>query len=219
MKLFESTPSDWPGDRAGKNKTARENPAPLRLVKSVGRSALANQRRGGRRRHVAAGPAYAELDVLRGQVVELERTAAAGENAVEGIALAGDGGAEIEIAIGQFDGEVLVDLVGKAGVSRPGEAGLVRRVGEIGCGVDGSDARAWNGAQILEPVDLVESAADASADERRNAPPGTEVDIDVGHCHPARETGAVNIRYRPETGNVGKIRAAEHRLGTIFAGD
>src|SRR3954471_1880956 len=100
-------------DHAAQNKTARENPAPLRLVKNVGRSALADQRRGGRRRHVAAGPAYAELDVLRGQVVELERTAAAGENAIEGIALAGDGVAEIEIAIGQFDGEVLVDLVGQ----------------------------------------------------------------------------------------------------------
>src|SRR4051812_5101355 len=97
------------------NKTAREYPAPLRLVKRVGRSALADQRRRRRRRHVAAGPAYAELDVVRGQVVELERTAAAGENAIEGIALAGERVAEIEIAIGQFDGEVLVDLVGKTG--------------------------------------------------------------------------------------------------------
>src|SRR5947199_6834439 len=160
-----------------RNKTARENPAPLRLVKR-GRSALANQRRWSRRGYVAAGPAYAELDILRGQVVELERPAAACQNAIEGVALAGDGGAEIEIAIGQFDREVLVDLVGETGMRGPGETGLVRRVGEVGGGVDRSDPRAWNRAQILQPVHLVEGAADAGADERRNAPPGTEVDLD-----------------------------------------
>src|SRR3984885_10763981 len=175
MKLFRITPHV----HAGKTKRRGKNPAPLRDIKMCEPvSALADQWCGGRR-HVAAGPAYAELDVLRGHIVELERPAAAAENAIEGIALAGDGAAEIEIAIGQFDREVLVDLVGKTGMGRPGEARLVRRVGEIGCGVDGPDARAWNRAQILEPVDLVESAADASADERRNAPPGTEVDIDV----------------------------------------
>src|SRR5882757_2070122 len=179
MKLFRI-------NHAAQNKTARENPAPLRLVKSVGRSALADQRRRGRRRHVAAGPAYAELDVLRGQVVELERTAAATESAIEGVAPAGDAVAEIEIAIGQFDREVLVDLVGKTGVSGPGEAGLGRRVGEVSRRVDRSDAGARNRAEVGQPAELVDGAADAGADERRNAPPGAEVDIDVGHCDPAR---------------------------------
>jgi len=64
----------------------------------------------------------------RRQVVELEGAGAA--RTIERRAGAGNGGAEVEIAIGQFDGEVLVDLVGETAIGRPGEIPLIGASGE-----------------------------------------------------------------------------------------
>src|ERR1700712_4224451 len=86
-------------DHASKTKRRGKTPAPLRWVNRVGRSALADQRRR-RGRHVAAGPAHAEPDILRGQVVELEGAIAS--RSVEGLTGTGDRAAQIEIAIGEF---------------------------------------------------------------------------------------------------------------------
>src|SRR4051794_19134524 len=85
------------------------------------RSALADQRRRGRR-HVAAGPAHAELDILRGQIAELE-AGLTDPGAVKELALAVNRGSHIKISVGQFHGEVVGDLVSNTGVSGPGEIG------------------------------------------------------------------------------------------------
>jgi len=92
-------------------KTARKDPAPLTILKrSELRSALANQRG---RRHVAAGPAQANPQVLRGEVAELERRLT-GVAAIERAARAVNRRSHIQIAIGEFDGEVVRHLVGDA---------------------------------------------------------------------------------------------------------
>src|SRR3954447_11388014 len=96
--------------------------------------AFADQRRRGRR-HVAAGqvPADAELQILRDHIAELEGRGTS-RGAVEEVALAVTGGTHVEIAVGQFNREVVADLVGDTGMHRPGEVGLGRAVSEVGTG-------------------------------------------------------------------------------------
>src|SRR5215216_1811422 len=91
---------------------------------------FAHQRR--RRINLRAGqiPAHAELQVMRGEVLESHRVESVGAAAVEGPEIAGQAVAHVEIAIGEFDGEARRDLVGKTGMRRPGEIPLRRVVAE-----------------------------------------------------------------------------------------
>src|SRR5436190_879405 len=85
--------------------------------------------------------------------------------------------------------------------------------------ISGAGAGARNGAEVGQPADLVEGTADAGADKRGNAPPGAEIDVDVGHSDPAGKTGAVGVGDRPEARDISKIGAAEVHLGAPFTGD
>src|SRR5262249_16455888 len=61
------------------SKTARKHPAPLRRLKKSGeRSALGDQRRRRIDRRAVEIPAHADHQVIRGDVLEPERIAAAG---------------------------------------------------------------------------------------------------------------------------------------------
>src|SRR5882724_6438829 len=65
------------------NKTAREDPAPLRTIKkSKARSAFADQRRRVDRR-AAQVPTHAELEVMRSDILERRRVEAVGTAAIE----------------------------------------------------------------------------------------------------------------------------------------
>src|ERR1700761_5046780 len=114
-------------------KTARETPAPLTSLKSGDvRSALADQRhhRGRGRRWLVEVPAYAELDVVGGDVLQRKAAAVHDRDAVEGVGRAGNRATEIHVAVGQFDREVVGDVVGKTGVDRPGQIPFAGIAGE-----------------------------------------------------------------------------------------
>ena len=57
---------------------------------------------------------------MRGNVLERRRIVDV-VGAVEGLEIAGQAVAQVEIAIGKFDGEVRRDLVGNTRMQRPGE--------------------------------------------------------------------------------------------------
>src|SRR3954463_12341144 len=90
-------------ERRGKIPRREES---LWRVEKIDGSALADQSRLGRR-HVAAGPAHPELDVLRGHVAELEG-GLTDPRAVKELALAVNAGAHVEVTVSQFHGEVAV---------------------------------------------------------------------------------------------------------------
>ena len=93
-----------------------------------GRSALGDERRHVSRRAVEL-PAHAELHVMRGDVLDRERTAVHDRDAIEGIRRAGFEIAQVHVPIGEFDGDVPRDLIAKASMQGPGEIPL--------CGVGG----------------------------------------------------------------------------------
>src|SRR6478609_9218623 len=156
------------------SKTARDDPAPLRSLKRWGfRSALGDERRHVDRRAVEI-PAHAELEVVRGDVPELDRRRA-GSAVVVRAEVAGIGVAEIHVAVGEFDGEAGADLVGETGMGGPGEIPLTV-VGEVGHAV-GEPAGIDPGAVVTEAAELVVGTADTGADEGGDAPPGAEIDI------------------------------------------
>src|SRR5438552_12396997 len=134
------------------------------------KSALADQWWRRRRRDFAAGPADAKAEVVGRQVAEF--------HGIEDVVRAGEGPdvargsvAEMDPTIRCFNREVVGDLVGETGMHRVGELPLRDLVGQrhaVGRCVDVEEAR-----------DGVAREADADADERRNAPPGTEVGIQV----------------------------------------
>src|SRR5262245_42954752 len=69
---------------------------------------------------------------------------------------------------------------------------------------------------VAEMLDGVERDANASADERRNGPPGAEVDISVDERHPLRLASAVVIgEVGPVEVSIERVKA---RLAAIFAG-
>src|SRR3984957_20307119 len=153
------------------------------------RSALANQRR--RWLNVAAGPAHAEPEILRGYVAELEGRRA-GIAAIERRAETVIGGTHVEIAVGKFDREVAVQGIGKTAMHRPGEVRRRSAVGEIR-GAAAQDAAGQVGAGVLKTAGLDIRSTDAGADERRDTPPGAEIGIDVDQSNPARIAALVDV--------------------------
>src|SRR3954453_15806686 len=86
------------------SKTAREDPAPVRSPNRSGeRSALGDERRRHVSRRAAEVPTYAELHVMRSDVLDLDRRRAR-DAIVIGAEVAGIRVAEIHVAIGEFDG-------------------------------------------------------------------------------------------------------------------
>src|SRR3984957_16326489 len=155
------------------------------------RSALANQQR--RWLNVAAGPAHAEPEILRGYVAELERRRP-GIAAIERRAETVIGGAHVEIAVGEFDGEVAVHVIGKTGMHRPGEVRRRSAAGEIRRAADSTAAGSEVGTGILKTGGLDVRSTNAGADERRDTPPGAEIRIDVHQSDPAGITTLIDVR-------------------------
>jgi len=89
---------------------------------------------------------------------------------------AGDAVAQIEIAIAQFDREILRDVIGRAGMQRPGEIGFRP--------VTSPAAAARDHVGVAKATERQIGEADAGADERRDAPPGAEIEIGVGEEQP-----------------------------------
>src|SRR5437764_1368073 len=75
-----------------------------------------------RRRRFAAGPAQTELDVVRVEIAELVGVRIAAADAIDGVS----DRAEIEIAVGELDLEILGNVVGNAGVQRVGQVPFAR---------------------------------------------------------------------------------------------
>src|SRR5262249_51290412 len=96
----------------------------------------------------------------------------------------------------------------------PGEIPLRR-------GRAGRDAAAGAHAHDRTGVDearnRVAGEADARADERRDVPPGAEVDIGVGETDPLRLAGGVVVRVRGAVDG-DDINAVEVCLAAILAG-
>src|SRR3954447_8954802 len=165
------------------SKTARDDPAPLRDIKRWGeRSALGDERRHIDRRAVEL-PAHAELQVVRGDVLELHGAAASEAGEVgQG---AGDALAEVDVAIREFKREARVDLIGKTGVRRPGEIPFR--------GVRRERNTAVRRVDVLEVGDGVARRTHAGTDERGDAPPGAEVDVSVGEEEPLRLAAVIFV--------------------------
>src|SRR5674476_649130 len=88
--------------------------------------------------------------------------------------------AEIDVAVGELERDVLRQLVGKTGVQRPGKT---PRTGGAAKGVAAAVDRAifavHAGREVAEITDGVAAETDAGADERRKVIPSPEIDITV----------------------------------------
>src|SRR5258705_11185826 len=148
---------------------------------------------------------------MRGKALERRRIDD-GVGAVERPEIAGQAVAYIEIAIGEFDGEIRRDLVGKTRMKRPGEIPFRQIVAE------GQPRHAGAGdAQVGEVRNRDPRRAGAGADERRYAPPGAEVDIGVRESQPAG-CGGVIAMGAEATGESDEIETVEVRITAILAG-
>src|SRR5215213_9736814 len=124
------SPAAAPPCQAQKKNGAGGIPRRSTIVKEwKSQLTFADQRRRRVDRRVGQIPAYAELQVMRGDILEGHRVVD-GVDAIEGAEIAGQAVAHVEIAIGEFDGEVRRDLVGKTGMRGPGEIPLRRIVAE-----------------------------------------------------------------------------------------
>src|SRR5215468_6817160 len=94
-------------------------------------------------------------------------------------------------------------------MQRPGEIGLRAGVGPA--------AAARDHVGVAEMLDGVESNTDARADERRDRPPGSEIDIGVDESHPLRLAGLVVVG-EVVAGVEVAVERVKARLASIFAG-
>src|SRR4051794_14980552 len=101
-------------------------------------------------------------------------------------------GAHIEVAIGELDGEVAGHLVGDACMRGPCKVRLRSAVGEIRRGLN--HATPDDSAGVLETIGLDVRKAGTCADERREAPPGSEINVAVDHSDPASIAAIVDVR-------------------------
>src|SRR4029077_3338905 len=102
---------------------------------------------------------------------------------------------------------------------RPGEARLVAVGGKLGAG---GEAVEGGQAVVAEVREMVIRSTDAGADERGDAPPGTEIDIGVGEEHQARQVGAVVVDVAEgaaERAELAVYRALQARGVAILRGD
>src|SRR6185369_6170877 len=93
-------------------------------------------------------------------------------------------------AVSKFEHQIGVDVVGQTRVSGPREIPL--RTGRR-AGVAHGAKRQTVDAIVGEVRDRNPRATNTGADERRNAPPGTKIDIRVGQDQPFRLAGAVVV--------------------------
>src|SRR5262245_35447233 len=94
-------------------------------------------------------------------------------------------------------------------MQRPGEIGLRAGVGPA--------AAARDHVGVAEMLDGVEGDADARTDERRDGPPGAEVDIGVDESDPLRLAGPVVVG-EVVAGVEVAVERVETGLAAIFAG-
>src|SRR6266403_2691987 len=175
------------------------------------RSAPAQWRHLGRR--AVELPAHAHFEIVRGEALERRRIDD-GVSTVRGPEIAGQAVAHVEIAIGEFDGKIRRDPVGKTGMKRPGEIPFRHIVAEC-------QPRRYAGAgdgQVAEVCNRDPRPAGAGADERRYAPPGAEVDISVGKSQPFGFGGVISMSAEAP-GKADEIKALEIRIAAILAGN
>src|SRR5260370_13892222 len=150
---------------------------------------------------------------MRGKALERRRIDDV-VGAVEGLEIAGQAVAHVEITICEFDGEVRRDVVGNTGVQRPGEIPLRYVVAE-------GQARQRAGAgdaEIGEVRNRDPRGAGAGADERRYAPPGAEVDISGGESQPFGFGGVIGVGGEA-TGEAADVRSEELRIAAMLTCD
>src|SRR5215813_15509355 len=93
----------------------------------------------------------------------------------------------------------------------PGEIGLSAGVGKA--------ATARDHVGVAEMLDGVEGNADTRADERRDGPPGAEVDIGVDERDPLRLAGRVVVGIEGTRAGVEEaVERMKARFATIFTG-
>jgi hypothetical protein len=140
----------------------------------------------GHRRLASAAaefPARAEHDVAGVDAVELEPVA--GAAAVISVSRPGAGVADIEIAIGEIDGEILCHVVGNAGMQGPGEVPFI-----MGVGVGDAEIGHVHVCVVADPILGV---ADTAADIGRDALPTSDIPIGIRQRHPGFERGGVFV--------------------------
>src|SRR3954468_5063410 len=172
--------------------------------------ALADQRRWGGFR--LQQPAHADLDVVGrhvGKGVEGARSTAG--YATPGRAaqhFRGPGVTHIEVSVGELELEVRRDGVGDTRVRGPGEApGVFIAVGEA----EGGDAKTISvDAHVRQCSGLVIGPANAGADERRQALPGSEVDIGIREADKRTVIAVVHVES-PAEHRVWEIEIAANR--------
>ena len=168
---------------------------------------LAHHRRA--RRWPPSAQRSAQLDVVGVDVARRWCGLLRAVGAAAGDHVAGHAIAEVEVAVGQLDGEGRRDVVGHAGMQRPGEVppGVIGGVG----GLIRTACSAGGGVAIVADRHL--RRADADADERRELAPRAEVDIGVEQEQPLRlvavyVVGAVPDAVRPS----GRKRSIARKL-------
>ena len=109
--------------------------------------------------------------------------------------------------IRELRGEIRRHFVSDAGVQRPGEIPFGSIVGEI-------VAADWRRVvlEVAADDDVVET--DAGTDQRRYAPPGAEIGVDIGEHDPFRLAAEVSLGQRADT-----IEPLEVRLAPELPGD
>src|SRR5258708_17422456 len=169
------------------------------------------------RRHVSGRavelPAHAHFEIMRGKALECRRVDDA-VGAVEAPEIAGQAVAHVEIAIGEFDGEIRRDPVSETCMKRPGKIPFRQIVTE---GHYRRQAGAGDG-EIGEVRNRDPRRAGAGADERRYAPPGAEVDIGVGERQPFGFGGVISVSAEAP-GQPDEVEAVEVRITAILAGN
>src|SRR5262249_34570021 len=135
-------------------------------------------------------PAHAELEVVRGDV--LQHDGGRSGRAIEESVRAGASGAEIDIAVGEFKRNRGSDPVGQTRVRRPSQipGTVVRKSRHRAIGGTVKDLNVL----VTEAAQIVVGRTDTGADKWGDTPPGTQINVAVGQKQELRLAAEVVVR-------------------------
>ncbi len=134
-----------------------------------------------------------------------QRSVIGGTDAAPGIA-------DIQIAIGEVDGEAGRHVVCEACIDGPGEI-------RLGVVLAEGNAVSWN-VDVFQTEHVDRSKADTAADIGRDAKPRAEIDIGVEQADPALDVSRPFVGAAPtKCQSLGYSPGDEQGLAAIFAGD
>src|SRR5579871_946987 len=134
----------------------------------------------------------------------------------------GNAAAKIDVTVAELDCDVRIDLISQSGVKRPRKIPHRARCGGNDRRSDSVAGREKSSHALIDEVcDLDSRGADTGADIRREAPPGSEIDIAVCEEQPFGLLRSIEIRA--EAGGAAireadQVKAVEIGVATILSG-